>query len=142
MSGILLTQAGAAAGGGSSPGTITIASQTIFDSTTGSTSTAYYELHADGYVYQTNHVGTTNIGQWCNPLANAANYEAFVTVSYGALTTGTAGSWLRLNSNRIWGVQQGSVGSRQCIITAGVRLYGGDGTILDSGDMNLLAEYN
>lgn len=47
--------------------------------------------------------GTTTLGNWVTPTGSAgAAYEARATVTSGALTSGTTGSWLALSTTREW----------------------------------------
>lgn len=136
---LIFVTAGGTGGGGSTPTTITLDSQTITDNVASpATASAAYRLDNTGYVNQiTSSGGTVQIGQWCNPTANASLYEAFVTITYGTLT-GTAGSWLSLGTNRTWTkTVSAAIGYNYVTFTVGIRLIGGDETILASTDIML-----
>lgn len=64
-------------------------------------STASFSLNSDGsFSYVGNVSGTA--GAWTVSQDNTANYEVQATMISGTFSTGTVGSWLRLNSNRTW----------------------------------------
>jgi hypothetical protein len=91
------------AGGGSGGATILLGYQFIFAFNSGARATAAYRLGSDGIVYQSLNGGAyTSLATWCNPGAQAGNYECFATLSSGTLSSGTTGSWLALSSNQTW----------------------------------------
>lgn len=105
---------------------------------------AYYFLTAGGQVEQSTQAGgtgPTNLEQWCTPTSQSSNYEAFITVSSGALSGGSAtGTWLALSTTRNWYVEELTSGnSNQCIFTVDIRKIG-TGTVLDTATITLYAE--
>jgi hypothetical protein len=73
--------------------------------TSGGTTT--WQLNSDG----TFTVSGSGAGNWVTP-ANAtlaAEYEVKVDPTTGTFATGTTGTWLRLNANRTWTLDAGSV---------------------------------
>lgn len=100
MAGMALMTAGSGGGGGVA--TVTLSYQYIA-AIFGGTATAAYRLGSDGVVYQALNGGAyTSLETWCTPGAQAVNYECYVTLSSGTLTSGTTGSWLPLSSNQTW----------------------------------------
>jgi hypothetical protein len=50
-----------------------------------------------------------------------SNYEARWTTTAGALSSGTAGTWLNLGTSRAWAVSRGAPGSSSCTGTLEIR---------------------
>lgn len=93
------------------------------------TATVTYALNPDG--------SRTN-GTWLLLGANS-DYEARVTVTSGALDSGSgAGSWLGLGTTRSWTCSVTN-GLHQCTFTIEVRLASG-GTVVGSATISLDAE--
>ena len=87
-------------------------------------------LDADGKIYALQGGGATVQGDWIVPNGAAgAAYEARATVTAGALTTGTTGSWLALNADREWRCTRAGVGVTTATITLEIRAAG-FGTVL------------
>jgi hypothetical protein len=82
----------------------------------------------------------TNIGDWVLPNGNASLYEVRATLTSGALSSGTTGSWLALSTTRTWEVSRASLGMSNANLTIEIRLTGGSGTILASTLVGLTAE--
>lgn len=138
MSGIVLGVVGSA-GGNDPVSEIALTNQAVIDFNTG-TASASYILDNDGKAYAVTSVaGTIELEQWCTPAANAALYEAFVTMTYGTLTSGTVGSWVTLGSDRAWTLALGAPGEDVAGFTVGIRLIGGDGTILTQATIDISA---
>jgi len=138
MSGIMMLSSSTAGGSGPAS-TIEVLPQDIIDSVASpSTASAAFKLDNDGYVYQiTSSGGTVQLQQWCVPAANASQFEAFVTVTYGTVT-GTTGSWLSLGTDRTWTkTVSAAIGYNFVTFTVGIREIGGDGTILSTADIKL-----
>lgn len=120
---------------------ISISDTAVSDITGGASSAnAEYRLGADGKVYTRTGGGSyTNIETWCTPTAQASNYEVYVTVTTGSLSSGTSGSWLALSSDRTW-TRTANIGSNQlCIFTAQIRRIGST-TVIDSATITLEAD--
>lgn len=103
--------------------------------------TATYTLESDGdVVTATTPLGSSDIGDWIDPKANApSDYEVQATLNAGTLTSGTTGSWLALTSNRSWTLTQVTVGvAIQVDLTIEIRK--GSGATLASATVTLDAE--
>lgn len=85
--------------------------------------TAGYRLLNTGIAQKTNIAGTyINIsGEWETGGAAESNYDAFVTVTSGSLSSGTSGSWLNLGTSRTWTRSRSGVGTSTCIFTLQIR---------------------
>jgi hypothetical protein len=103
------------------------------------TAVAGYRLNSNGDVESINNAFPITLGQWCTPTSAAGNYEARVTVTFGTLTSGSAGVWLALSSTRTWELEQSAQGFVQCIFTVEIRRIGTT-TVLDSASIELSAE--
>lgn len=109
-------------------------------------STAGYRLGTNGNLYLTDDAGTNILqlgAEWLRPLDDFAadTYECFATVTAGTLTTGTAGSWIALSSNRDWTKTRTSdaVGVDTVVFTLEIRLIGSTNT-LATATITLTAE--
>lgn len=114
MSGIL----GALAGSGGNR--LSISGVSITSNATSPTpSVASYELTSAGDINRgTTQGGTVDIGDWIAPKAAAgAGYECRATVTSGALSSGTTGSWLNLGTTRTWSVVETGSSSSTATIT-------------------------
>ena len=103
--------------------------------------TATYTLESDGdVVRETTPLGSSDIGDWIDPKANApSDYEVQATLNSGTLTSGTTGSWLALTSNRSWTLTRATVGAAdQVDLTIEIRK--GSGATLASATVTLDAE--
>lgn len=103
--------------------------------------TATYTLESDGdVVTATTPLGSSDIGDWIDPKANApSDYEVRATLNSGTLTSGTTGSWLALTSNRTWTLGRVTVGvADQVELTIEIRK--GSGATLASATVTLDAE--
>jgi hypothetical protein len=103
--------------------------------------TATYTLESDGDVVRaTTPLGSSDIGDWIDPKANApSDYEVQATLNAGTLTSGTTGSWLALTSNRSWTLTRATVGAAdQVDLTIEIRK--GSGATLASATVTLDAE--
>lgn len=68
-------------------------------------------LETDGDIAFVKSSGGGLLGDWIFPVIGVSNYEARMSTVSGSLTTGTAGVWQALSSNRTWGVSQNVVGT-------------------------------
>ncbi len=104
--------------------------------------TASYSLGNDGDIDRT--AGTNTVsdqGDWISPRTGMAGYEARATVTSGALTSGTEGTWLSLASTRTWSLTISGVapGSGSCVFTLEIR-RALDGVVLDTATITLTAQ--
>jgi hypothetical protein len=128
---------------GKSAATISLNNETVNDLSFGGIAQAYYYLTSGGLVQlstQPNGASPVTFGTWCDPTTAAPNYEALVTVTSGALSGGTAGSYVALSSTRAWYVEEDSVGSTSsCTFTVQIRAIGTT-TVLATATVNMSAE--
>lgn len=126
---------------GTSAVVISVTDQTVQDATGGgSSANTEYRVAADGKVYSRTGSGSyTEIETWCTPTGEASNYEVLVTVTTGSLSSGTAGSWLALTSDRAWTRTAASGSNQLCIFTVALRRVG-TGTTLDTAAITLEAD--
>lgn len=97
---------------------------------------ASYELTSAGEVL-VNGSGIA-VETWIEPTSAASgSYEVKATVTAGALSSGTTGSWLALSSNRSWSVGPVTLGNANATLTIEIRK---DGVVLDSATITLEAE--
>ena len=82
---------------------ISITAQNIFATRFVGASTAGYRLNTSGIVESQATAVYTTLETWL-VLGSASAYEARATVTAGALSSGTAGSWLSLGTSREWTV--------------------------------------
>ena len=133
-------------GGGSTVLLTALSSRTITEPYPG-TALARYELLANGQARQTTYPsGAFLIGsEWLlaapTTTADSGLYEARVTVTAGALTTGTAGSWLALGTDRLWEVSNTAAGTTlSATMTVEIRAIATPGTILQTVTVGLVAD--
>lgn len=103
---------------------------------------ATYALQNNGDVEATQGTNTAvDVGDWISPKGAASDfYEARATVTSGALSSGTAGSWLPLGTTRIWTKQAvPGTGVQTCIFTLEIR-RASDSVVVDSATITLQAE--
>ena len=119
---------------------ISISNQNIGDFTGGARSaTAGYRLTSGGQAQSLVNVTFTNLEQWCTPTSEAGNYEAFVTVTSGSLSSGTAGSWVALSTTQTW-TRTAAIGDFElCVFTVEIRRIGTT-TVLDTATIELAAD--
>lgn len=98
-----------------------------------------YVLSNDSYVKKVVNSTTYNVEQWDSVPASVADYQARVTVTSGALTSGTTGSWLNLGTTRTWNLQAAAGNYDQCVFTVEIMAAGG-GSVLDSATITLTAD--
>jgi len=126
------------AGGGD---IVKISNVNIYDTTTGGTASATYQLTSAGVINSIKNTGgTTSLGNWVVPGTSASNYEALVTVTSGTLTSGTSGVWQALSVTRSWSRNRTSTGITTAGITVDIRLIGTT-TVLTTASINLTAEW-
>lgn len=77
--------------------------------------------------------GSSTVGRWLVPASSRGLYEARVTVTSGALSSGTVGSWVTLEDGRRWGVTRSGVGSASASFTVEIRRIGDGGVVATAG---------
>ena len=119
---------------------VAITSQTITDSQLDPTpAVVSYQLQSDGNVEATSGGFPSALGDWVTPTASAgAAYEARATIVSGSLTSGTAGSWLPLSSNRTWSLTRSVIGFSTTVLTIEIR-RAADGVVLTTATITLEA---
>ncbi len=113
---------------------VPIINQTARHITTIGTAVASYSLLNTGIVTATGRLDMA----WINPQTGMSDFEVRATVTSGALSAGTVGSWLPLSTNRIWSVSRATVGDNFAGIEVQIRRIGGT-TVLTSAQINLEA---
>lgn len=98
---------------------ITLTDQSISHLTSG-VATAGYRLNSTGIAEQREGGSYSTLETWI-AIGSASSYECRATVTFGALTSGTADTWLNLGSSREWYVQRSTSGSSDCIIIVEIR---------------------
>ena len=81
---------------------INIANASVTDSINGGTASASYRITNGGKYQLIASHGSTVTNDAVIPNGNIGNYEAFVTVTSGTLTSGTTGSWVALSATQTW----------------------------------------
>lgn len=89
-----------------------------------STAVAGYRLLSNGMVQVTSGATYVNLYAWCTPGSSASGYEALATVTSGGLSSGTAGTWLSLGTNREWTREAPPPQFQQCVFTLQIRKIG------------------
>ena len=90
-----------------------------------------YSLQSDGEVHASTGL-ITHKGDWITPKSRApGNYEVRATLSSGALSAGSTGTWLPLTTTRTWSVTV--VGSA----TLTIEIRDGSGTVKATGSVVL-----
>ena len=74
---------------------------------------------------------------WIDPQFVMSDYEARATLTAGALTNGTTGSWLNLGTSRQWDVERSSLGTNSATLTMEIRPVGG--SVVTSATITLSA---
>ena len=99
---------------------INITDQNLYFSRPAGTATTGYRLNSSGIAESKEVTTYVTLETWLTA-GTASNYEARATVTSGALSSGTAGSWLNLGTSREWTVAQATVGTNQAIFTVEIR---------------------
>lgn len=139
MAGILVMITSTA--GATSPSTVELVNAAAYGfSISPSSADAALTIDSDGFLYLIENGVTTQLFQWCTPVANTNLFEAFATLVDGSnsLTSGTLNTWLTLGTDRSWTLQQVGVGSRYSSINIGIRAIAA-GEILASATYDLSA---
>jgi hypothetical protein len=119
---------------------ISITDQYVYDFTGGARSaTAGYRLTSGGLAQTLVNTTFTTAETWCTPTAQAVNYEVYITVTAGTLSSGTSGSWVALSTTQTW-TRTASIGANNlCTFTAQIRRVG-TATVLDTATITLEAD--
>lgn len=122
---------------GTSQVVISISNTSVYYASGGlASATTGYQLTSGGQIQRLEQATYTNIGQWCTPTSFASDYEAYVTMISGTLTTGTVGSWVALSSTQTWTLFASAGNYETCQFTVQIRKIG-TGTVLDSATITL-----
>ena len=107
-----------AVGGGGSG--VSITNQTLNYGTSGAAAVTY-RLNNSGAVQRGRGGGYTTLETWLLSGANSG-YDAYVTVTVGALTAGTTGAWVNLGTIRDWTLTAYNSGDNEiCTFTVQIR---------------------
>ena len=117
---------------------INIADQNATHSVGSGTATGGYRLNTSGIVEKRLGGSYTTLETWLS-FGTASNYECRATVISGALSSGTAGSWLSLGTSREWTVTQSVVGTNTCDLTIEIR-NASTLVVLDSATITIEAD--
>jgi len=83
---------------------------------------ARIRIDVDGHVYRVLGAIETDLGVWL-PAGNPADYDAFVTLDSGTLTTGSTGT-VSLGISQTWHVQRSGLGTSTANLSLSIRLAG------------------
>lgn len=113
---------------------VTLSNRTVTDDETSpANAMAGFRLGTDGKIYVAQQSGNSNYAEvvgaeWLDPkdAAEADNYEAFWTTTSGTLSSGTAGSWVGLETDQTWTRDRNvdTPGTTTCIGTLEIRRKG------------------
>lgn len=117
---------------------ITIGDEIIGHSVGSGTATAGYRVNTSGIAEKRDGASYTTLETWLS-FGSASSYEVRATVTSGAVTSGTTGSWLALSSSQEWLVQRGTVGISNAVLTIEIR-NATSLVVVDSADVDLEAE--
>jgi hypothetical protein len=100
---------------------------------------ASWGVYADGFTYHRNgYTAPTEQGPaWITPQAGMDQYEVRATLLGGNTPTGTLGTWLSLDVNRQWSLNNINY-DRECDLLIEIRRKS-DGVIVASGTVNILS---
>lgn len=104
------------------------------------TATAGYRLDNAGVAY-TGENGTYSAisGEWLSG-GSAGDYECFVTVNSGTLTSGPTGGWTSLSATQTWTLARTTNGSSNVNFTIQIRPVGGSVVATATIDMTATRE--
>jgi hypothetical protein len=129
--------------GNQSSAHVSIANQTVFDSSGihSSTATAIYTISSDGNV---RNQASAVLESWLVGLGGSVgNYDVRATLTSGTLSSGTTGSWLNCSTSRSWSVANsaGDNSTVTAVIFVEIRLTS-SGVVQDTATITLQAESN
>jgi hypothetical protein len=127
--------------GSSANAVVNFVDHTVYAFVDTGSATAAYQVNSNGSDYETVNASTTVLTQWVTPAYVGGNYEVYATLSFGALTSGTTGSWLPTSGNPTWTVIKGgpNPGTNFATLAMQVRAVG-TVTVLDTWTISLTAE--
>jgi hypothetical protein len=102
-------------------------------------STCQIQFRTNGDVYVEDESGAFVRYQWKTGGGESADYRIFWQNIAGTLSFGTAGTWLRLDVQRTFGVLFDGVGAKQCNGTVTIQEFSAPNTQLASGSVSLRA---
>lgn len=115
---------------------ISITDQLVQDiKTSPADATATYTVDNDGKIRS--HTGSV-IETWLNKPSLASLYEVFVSVTSGALTSGTTGAWLNCGTDRSWSLTRDPNGTSTTVIAVQIR-RAATGLVKDTANITLQA---
>jgi hypothetical protein len=104
---------------------------------------ATYQIRSTGFVWSTDPSSGTLVqgAQWVVPTTEVSAYEVFATVTSGALSNGTTGSWVALSSNRSWDcvIFSNDPATRSATLAFQIRRIGTT-DVLDTWTVSIFAE--
>lgn len=123
--------------GGLSSGTVSLSNSNVYNGGIApANALASYSLNPSGQIVATGQPTTF----WVAPQVGMELFEVRATLNSGALSAGTTGTWLALNSIREWACAQTEVqGIQSANLTIQIRRIG-DSTILASATVTITAE--
>lgn len=120
---------------------ITISSVSVGYSSGGLVSaTSGYRLTSGGQIEENEQNTYTSLGFWIAPTSQAGNYEVYATLTSGALSSGTTGSWLALSTSREWSCFAGAGNIEQATITIEIRRIGTTTPVYGPATINITAD--
>lgn len=112
-----------------------------------SPASADFILDNDGYAYSiiTDEFGTPTqeqLFQWKTGSGSNSDYEAYVTVTSGSLSSGTTGSAVNLGTDRTWNKTRLAlgVGTASCTISVSIRKASDSSVLAGPNSITLVAE--
>jgi len=102
-------------------------------------STCQIQFRADGTVWVEDELGLTQRYIWKTGGGESGDYQVRWQNTAGTLSFGTAGSYLRLNVDRVFGVLFDGVGAKQCNGVVTIQQFAAPNTQLASASVSLRA---
>jgi hypothetical protein len=102
-------------------------------------STTSIQFQSNGDVVVSDEFGNSVRYQWKIGGGEGADYEVRWTNTSGTLSTGTAGTWLSLSSNRQFLVLFNGTGVKSCTGTVEIRMAAAPNTVFDSASITITA---
>lgn len=107
-----------------------------------SDASASITLVTDGSVSKIGNQPGSSMSNWYlpNTVGIGTSHWVRATVTSGTLTSGTAGTWLQLSSNRTWNKQQTIIGASSVTFTLELATDSGGANIVATCSVTLTAE--
>lgn len=105
---------------GASRQSIALTNETVEAELAAGTATAGYRINSGGTVDTLRNGAATGEGTWLLG-GSAGDFEVFINVTSGSLSSGTAGSWVNLGSTQTWTRARTGPGVATCIFTVTIR---------------------